>query len=84
MKKENRNCGMGPTPYPIYQYPMVPNMQGPMMMPNMNSVPMQGNNFQPDTTSLTNQVNNLEKRVSALESIIGNNANYNNSNFQMM
>lgn len=92
--KKDRNCGN--VPYPIYQAPMMPNMMGPMvgpmmpmMQPNMVSMPNTTNtgSLEQQVSSLTNQVNNLEKRVVALESLVGTpnyNANYNNSNFQMI
>lgn len=75
--KKDRNC-MGPMPYPIY--PAYPNYQG--MMPTVEP----NNSIEGQLSNLTSQLRSLERRVSNLESLIGNNSStgYNTSNYQMM
>lgn len=87
MKKE-RNCMGTPYPiYPMYQPGMMqsgmmsqPGMLQPGMMNQSNMMPQSSDNY----NSINNQISNLEKRVARLESIVGNNATYSESNFYMV
>lgn len=81
--KKDRNCGAFPYPiYPMPIGPINPNMyQGVYNQPAGNYT----GNLEQQVNNLTNQLSNLERRVTALESLVGNNPqNYNTSNFQML
>lgn len=96
--KKDRDCGCngGIAPYPIYPT-YVPNMQMPIMAPNVMAQPNYGmtngninyqntnNTIEQQLYSLNNQINSLERRVNNLETLIGNNGSqYNTSNYQVM
>lgn len=91
--KKDRNCMNASYPiYPMYQpgmmQPMVqPGMMNQPVMPinttSMNTMPNMSTND--NYSSVNSQIANLEKRVSRLESIVGNNnATYSESNFYMV
>lgn len=98
MKKDRNCGAVPYPIYPSYQgMGMVPQGMMPSMMPSMmqptQNMAMASTNFQnyqttssgtieQQLTNLNNQVASLEKRISSLESLVGN--KYNSSNFQVM
>lgn len=97
--KKDRDCGCGGNypVYPAYQ-PNFPNMmpQGMMMgmpinqmqpmMPNQSFNIPTGNSssIEQQLANMNSQINSLERRISNLESLVGNPTKYNNSNYQVM
>ena len=97
MKKE-RDCGCGGNypVYPAYQ-PNFPGMMPQAMMgmpinqmqpimPNQSYGIPTGNstNIEQQLANMNSQINSLERRISNLESLVGNPTKYNNSNYQVM
>ena len=95
--KKDRNCGCdGNYPiYPAYQpnFGMMP--QGMMGMPMNQMQPMMNNqnygiptgnssSIEQQLANMNSQINSLERRISNLESLVGNPTKYNNSNYQVM
>lgn len=96
--KKDRNCGCdGNYPiYPTYQ----PNFggmmpQGMMGMPMNQMQPMipnqtygiqsgNSNSIEQQLANMNSQINSLERRITNLESLVGNPTKYNNSNYQVM
>ena len=90
--KKDRNCGCEGN-YPVY--PAYPGMmpQGMMSMPMNQMQPMMptqsfdiptGNSssIEQQLANMNSQINSLERRISNLESLVGNPTKYNNSIFR--
>lgn len=92
--KKDRNCGCEGN-YPVYPtYPgMIPqcmmgmpmNQMQPMMTNQNYGIPTgNSSSIEQQLANMNSQINSLERRISNLESLVGNPTKYNNSNYQVM